>query len=71
MPLFQYRCNDCDTDNEILVRGETSPVCPSCESDNLSKGLSHFAPMTATTPEPMGCCAMSDCCQMQDGVCPN
>lgn len=70
MPLFQYLCLDCEADSEILVRGDTPPVCPSCESSNLSKGLSHFAPMTASTPEALGCGA-ANCCQMQGGACPN
>lgn len=70
MPLFQYLCLDCEADSEILVRGGTSPACPSCDSKNLSKGLSHIAPMTAAISEPMGCGAAS-CCRMQGGACPN
>lgn len=43
MPLFEYRCDDCATECELLVRSSTVPVCPSCGSTSLQKQLSMFA----------------------------
>ena len=57
MPLFQYLCKKCETQSEILVRGEVAPACPECGSNRLEKQLSHFAPVTASAapPVPQGC----------------
>jgi putative FmdB family regulatory protein len=43
MPLFEYRCNDCKTGYETLIRGDEEPVCPRCASRNAEKVLSVFA----------------------------
>ena len=43
MPLFEYRCQDCSRDFEVLVRGSETPHCPSCNSESLEKRLSVFA----------------------------
>ncbi len=40
MPIYEYSCNDCDNQFEVLVRGEDSPACPSCESRDLKRLLS-------------------------------
>ena len=40
MPIFEYRCEECEHEFELLVRGEMTPACPSCESTNLEKLLS-------------------------------
>ncbi len=43
MPLFEYRCADCATDVEILVRGGEQPACPDCGSRKLEKLFSATA----------------------------
>jgi len=43
MPLFEYRCRECDHHFELLVRESTRYVCPKCASDQLDKQLSVFA----------------------------
>jgi putative FmdB family regulatory protein len=43
MPLFEYRCNDCTQQCELLIRGSAVPVCPSCGSQSLERLLSQFA----------------------------
>lgn len=43
MPLFEYRCLDCDSTFELLIRGGAVPACPSCHSTSLEKILSLFA----------------------------
>lgn len=78
MPLFELRCNSCDTVSEQLVlAGDAGsrPVCPSCGSENLSRLLSTFAahaesggsrgfdPSTACGG---GACRMPDVCGSRD-----
>ena len=43
MPLFEYRCPDCDSQFELLIRGADVPVCPTCGGTALEKVLSLFA----------------------------
>jgi putative FmdB family regulatory protein len=43
MPLFEYQCQSCSKDFELLVRGSETPECPSCRSTSLQKRLSVFA----------------------------
>lgn len=46
MPLFEYRCEDCGTRFEKLVRRSeeaASLVCPSCGQNHLETELSTFA----------------------------
>ena len=43
MPLFEYRCQDCDQKFTFLygvVAGNTEPRCPHCQSLNLKKLIS-------------------------------
>ncbi len=44
MPLFEYRCTDCQDLFELLVRPSEQPECPACGQANLEKLLS--APAT-------------------------
>lgn len=46
MPIFEYRCQDCATKFEKLVRREgdiEALECPGCGRKNLSRELSTFA----------------------------
>jgi putative FmdB family regulatory protein len=43
MPIFEYRCRDCDHHFEALVRGSEAPHCPECGETHLDKQLSVFA----------------------------
>ncbi len=43
MPLFDYRCEQCDKEFEALVSGERTPECPACGSRDLEKQLAGFA----------------------------
>ena len=43
MPIYEYRCQDCDRDFELLVRSDTVLQCPHCASAQLDKKLSVFA----------------------------
>lgn len=48
MPVYEYRCHNCRRRVSILFRSFnsiTSPVCPNCGSENLTKLVSRFAVM--------------------------
>jgi putative FmdB family regulatory protein len=43
MPIYEYACQDCGREFEMLVRADTVPDCPQCHSTQLHKQLSVFA----------------------------
>lgn len=40
MPIYEYACDDCHTEFEVLVRGGETPACPKCGGAHLEKQLS-------------------------------
>ena len=40
MPIYEYQCNDCESDFEYLVMGNDKPCCPSCNSKKVGKLMS-------------------------------
>ena len=40
MPIYEYACQDCGQNFEMLVRSSTVPTCPKCQSTQLEKQLS-------------------------------
>ncbi|MDO8681488.1 MAG: zinc ribbon domain-containing protein [Acidobacteriota bacterium] len=64
MPLYEYRCRECDHHFELLVRESTRYECPQCTSDELDKQLSVFAVSAPSSgdmtmnagPSPCGAC---------------
>lgn len=49
MPIFDFRCTDCQNEFEALVRGAQTPACPKCGSAALEKLLSLPALKTEST----------------------
>ncbi len=43
MPIYEYRCDQCDTEFETLVRRGEQVVCPHCGSEQLQKLISAHA----------------------------
>ena len=43
MPLYEFRCNACGVEFEVLVRGEAPQSCPACESADVKRKVSLFA----------------------------
>lgn len=43
MPIFEYKCEDCNHPFEALVLGKEKPACPKCHGKNLASQLSVFA----------------------------
>ena len=70
MPIFEYRCDDCGTTFEKLVRRSGDGLtCPSCGHEHLTQQLSTFsahangAPKASEFPScPGGMCRTPDIC---------
>ena len=45
MPIYEYRCDECDEKFELFVRSATQkavPTCPKCGSNKARKNISLF-----------------------------
>lgn len=40
MPIYEYACQQCGEEFELLVRGGETPACPGCSSQSLDRLLS-------------------------------
>ncbi len=56
MPLYEYICNDCHKEFELLVFGDKQPDCPECHSEQLTKKLSVISSPAAGTSNDAGVC---------------
>ena len=50
MPIFDFRCLDCDEEFEALVL-KTVATCPKCQSARLEQQISSFAVSSESTRE--------------------
>jgi putative FmdB family regulatory protein len=69
MPIYEYQCQDCGAEFELLVRSDTRLACPTCESTQLEKQLSVFSTeKSAGAADPMMACgAPCGTCGNPDG----
>ena len=79
MPIYEYVCEDCQDEFEVLVRGNEKPACPECGGQHLEKLLSVPAAHTGGSSSQLpisdgprgGMCGLPQCgmggCQM-DGM---
>ena len=74
MPLFEYRCHDCERDFEVLVRASEKPCCPTCQSTKLEKlisapvaHISGMLPMPAACPPSDAPPCSPTCCRLPMG----
>jgi putative FmdB family regulatory protein len=44
MPLYDFRCADCDRTFELLIKLSDTPVCPECAGSNMEKLVAQPAP---------------------------
>lgn len=58
MPIYEFHCEACEKDSEVLVRTSDwkGTKCPHCGSTRLDKKLSVFA-SGAPAPEPAPSCS--------------
>jgi len=55
MPIYEYTCNGCGGQVELLVASSAvKPACPECGSKKLVKKFSTFAAHQASPPSPCG-----------------
>jgi len=71
MPLFEYRCQECDHDFEVLVRAGEKPECPTCHSGELEKLMSAASarvgsalPITSACPPSNAPPCSPNCCRL-------
>jgi putative FmdB family regulatory protein len=67
MPIYEYRCQDCQSRFEKLVRraeDASELVCPRCGQKRLALELSTFAAHTGGSRQPAPACPSA-------GACPN
>lgn len=49
MPIYEYRCQDCDHEFEELVRSDDEQVeCEACDSENVKRKMSTFTAHTGS-----------------------
>lgn len=68
MPIYEFHCNSCHKDSEILVRSiqwKGTP-CPHCGSTQMAKKLSVFAATTSSSGDAGGECAYPGACSLSD-----
>lgn len=73
MPIYEYKCNQCEKEFETLVMGGRAPECPECDSQDLSrlmsacgfisKGVASNGETTIKSSASSACgsCASTDC----------
>jgi putative FmdB family regulatory protein len=49
MPIYEYRCRDCEAEFELLLLAGTEAVCPECSGSELERLLSTPAVKSEST----------------------
>ena len=64
MPIYEYRCRNCDATFEVLVRGSNAVTCPHCGSSSLDKSFSAPVTLSGRTARSAGrtCCGREERC---------
>jgi putative FmdB family regulatory protein len=59
MPLYEFHCDACNKNSELLVRSSNwkGTKCPNCGSTKLKKGFSTFASSVAGQSAPAAECS--------------
>ena len=56
MPLYEYACQECEEEFEVLVQGDERIACPKCASTKLNRLLSlPGAPRVKSGPTKPAC----------------
>jgi putative FmdB family regulatory protein len=67
MPIYEYKCDTCETKFEKLIRRQAEELelsCPSCGERHLSQQYSTFAARAGSSPS-------ADAPQCPSGMCSN
>ncbi len=72
MPIYEYECESCHHEFELLIRGDEKPVCPQCGKQKVRKQLSvPSAPVSASNAPPSCAgpqCGANSCCGKSCGL---
>lgn len=75
MPIFEYKCNDCNKKFDVLHKSATNleeVICPECQSKNHKKLLSSFSASTGSSTYDSGSsCSDGNCGMPSYGGCAN
>ena len=75
MPIYEYRCRNCDEMFEVLVRADMVVACPRCGSSALEKQISAAFVSSGQTARQAGhtCCGRDERCATppcsEEGTC--
>lgn len=73
MPVYEYRCLECNTDYDVYHKSTTSQEdisCPECKSEKTTKKLSVFAASVhGNAPVFDGNCSDGSCAPQYGGGC--
>ncbi len=63
MPIYEFICQDCQAEVELLVRSQDKPECPKCQSKRLERQLSVISsPTTSGSQSQPESCGLPRCC---------
>jgi putative FmdB family regulatory protein len=57
MPIYEYRCEECNEGFEVFVRSpsqQVNPICPKCGGNRVKKAISLFGVGGATSGNTLG-----------------
>jgi len=72
MPIYEFHCDKCDNDREIVLRSSDwkGTKCPHSGSVHLTKRLSVFASTGGSSSGSEACCGGGDgACAAEGGAC--
>ncbi len=69
MPLYEYTCEKCNNEFELLIRSASDkPACPECDATNVTRRLSVPAAHSAGSSLPISDGAHGGCGRPQCGT---
>ena len=72
MPIFEYKCSDCDTKFEVLHKSSVNQndvSCPKCNSNKSKKLFSSFSSTFNTSSDSSSGECLTGQCQVPAGNC--
>jgi len=63
MPIFEYKCSECDSKFEILTKSndDSKIICPECDSSKVKKLFSSFSASSRSVSYSNNSCASGNC----------
>lgn len=63
MPIFEYKCKDCNSTFELLTKanGNEGIICPECHSSNNQKLFSAFSTSAGSSSYSVDNCVSGNC----------